>query len=104
MPDHWDCHDHWRGTIQYHRVLTKEYGQLCRSLRPDYRGYCPGNGVERTHAYSPKAGETDTGHKNPKWKMIQQGVPGYGPQVIARPWPPLAAFDILTAGWPSPEP
>ena len=35
---------------------------------------------------------------------VQQGVPGYGPQVIAWRWLPLAAFVILTAGGPSPEP
>ena len=35
---------------------------------------------------------------------FEQGVPGYGPQVIAWRWPPHAAFVILTAGGPSPEP
>ena len=35
---------------------------------------------------------------------IEQGVAGYGPQVIAWRWPPLAAFAILTARGPSPEP
>ena len=35
---------------------------------------------------------------------FEQGVPGYGPQVIAWRWPPLAAIAILTAGGPSPEP
>lgn len=35
---------------------------------------------------------------------FEQGVPGYGPQVIAWRWPPLATIAILTAGGPSPEP
>ena len=34
----------------------------------------------------------------------EQGVPGYGPQVIAWQWSSLAAFAILTARGPSPEP
>ena len=34
----------------------------------------------------------------------EQGVAGYGPQVIAWRWPPLAALAILTARGPSPEP
>ena len=43
--------------------------------------------------------------QNPKKNQeFEQGVAGYGPQVIARHWPPLAAFAILTAGGPSPEP
>ena len=28
---------------------------------------------------------------------VQQAVPGYDPQVIAKQWPSLAAFAILTA-------
>ena len=35
---------------------------------------------------------------------VQQGVPGYGPQVIAWQWPSLDAKVILTACGPSPEP
>ena len=44
------------------------------------------------------------GMKSRKNESIEQGVPGYGPQVIAWRWPPLAAFVILTARGPSPEP
>ena len=39
-----------------------------------------------------------------KMESTEQWVAGYGPQVIAWHWPPLAAFVILTAGGPSPEP
>ena len=44
------------------------------------------------------------GMKSRKNEGVEQGVAGYGPQVIARHWPPLAAFAILTARGPSPEP
>ena len=44
------------------------------------------------------------GMKSRKNESVEQGVAGYGPQVIAWRWPPLAAFAILTAGGPSPEP
>ena len=39
-----------------------------------------------------------------KNESVEQGVPGYGPQVIAWQWPSLAAKVILTARGPSPEP
>ena len=39
-----------------------------------------------------------------KNESVEQGVAGYGPQVIAWRWPPLAALAILTARGPSPEP
>ena len=32
-----------------------------------------------------------------KNESVEQGVAGYGPQVIAWRWPPLVAFVILTA-------
>ena len=44
------------------------------------------------------------GMKFRKNESIEQGVAGYGPQVIAWHWPPLAALAILTARGPSPEP
>ena len=43
--------------------------------------------------------------QNPKKNQeFEQGVPGYGPQVIAWQWLSLAAFAIHTARGPSPEP
>ena len=37
-------------------------------------------------------------------QIPEQSVAGYGPQVIAWRWPPIATFAILAAGGPSPEP
>ena len=39
-----------------------------------------------------------------RYENAEQGVPGYGPQVIAWRWPPLAELVILTARGPLPEP
>ena len=42
--------------------------------------------------------------KSRKNESVEQGVPGYGPQLVAMRWLFLAALAILTARGPSPEP
>ena len=53
---------------------------------------------------SRRAGRAFTGDRPGKTNSVQQGVPGYGPQVVAMQSPSHATIVYRIARGPSPEP